>query len=180
MHELILGGARSGKSALAQQRAAASSLAVTCIVTATPDDAEMAERIAHHRANRPPAWHVVEEPIELAAALMEHTASDHCLLVDCLTLWLSNILSDGDDTFDRQRTALLDTLPQLPGRIILVGNEIGLGVIPMGKLTRRFVDENGRLHQEIAARCERVSLCVAGLPLSLKEPEQIQTGEIVQ
>ncbi len=173
MRELILGGARSGKSALAQQHAEASDLKIICIVTATPDDAEMAERIAHHQANRPSAWRVVEEPIELAAALMEHADQNHCLLVDCLTLWLSNILSDGESTFDRQRAALLDSLPRLPGRIILVGNEIGLGVIPMGKLTRRFVDENGRLHQEIASRCERVTLCVAGLPMTLKDDQKI-------
>lgn len=172
MRELILGGARSGKSALAQQHAEASGLGVTCIVTATPDDAEMAERIAHHQANRPPAWCIVEAPIELTAALMEHADQDHCLLVDCLTLWLSNILSDGENTFEQQRAALLDTLPQLPGRIILVGNEIGLGVIPMGKLTRRFVDENGRLHQEIASRCERVTLCMAGLPMTLKDDQK--------
>ncbi len=172
MCELILGGARSGKSVFAQQRAEASGQAVTCIVTATPDDAEMAERIAHHQANRPPAWRVVEEPIELAAALMEHADQDHCLLVDCLTLWLSNILSEGENTFDQQHTALLDILPRLPGQIILVGNEIGLGVIPLGKLTRRFVDENGRLHQEIASRCERVTLCVAGLPMTLKDDQK--------
>ncbi len=170
MRELILGGARSGKSALAQQHAEASGLKIICIVTATPDDAEMAERIAHHQANRPPAWRVVEEPVELAAALMEHADRSHCLLVDCLTLWLNNVLSDG--AFDQQRAALLDTLPRLPGRIILVGNEIGLGVIPMGKLTRRFVDENGRLHQEIASHCERVTLCAAGLPMTLKDDQK--------
>lgn len=169
MHELILGGARSGKSALAQQRATASGLAVTVIATATADDAEMAERIAHHQASRPPEWPVIEEPTELPETLIEHAAPDRCLLVDCLTLWLSNILADGEDTtFPLQRAALLDTLPQLPGQVILIGNEVGLGVVPMGKLTRRFVDENGRLHQDLAALCERVTLCAAGLPMALK------------
>lgn len=169
MRELILGGARSGKSRLAQQRAEASGLAVTYIATATAGDSEMSERIAHHRADRPAEWLVVEEPIELTAALTKHAAPDRCLLVDCLTLWLNNILSDGiDTTFVLQRQALLETLPRLPGEIILVGNEIGLGVIPMGQLTRRFVDENGRLHQDIAEHCERVTLCVAGLPMTLK------------
>ena len=172
MRELILGGARSGKSALAQQRAGESGLAVTLIATATADDTEMAQRIAHHQANRPPEWCIVEEPVELTSALMEHAAPDRCLLVDCLTLWLSNILMDGENTFELQRAALLKTLPRLPGHIILVGNEIGLGVVPMGKLTRRFVDENGRLHQDIAAHCERVSLCVAGLPLVLKDDQK--------
>ncbi len=170
MRELILGGARSGKSRLAQQRAEASGLAVTCIVTATPDDREMAERIAHHQAARPADWLVVEEPIALTAALTKHAAPERCLLVDCLTLWLNNCLADDADTrFALQRQALLDTLPRLPGEIILVGNEIGLGVVPMGQLTRRFVDENGRLHQDLAALCERVTLCVAGLPMALKD-----------
>ena len=173
MRELILGGARSGKSSLAQQRAIATGLPVTCIVTATADDTEMAERIAHHQATRPPEWRVVEEPIELTAALTEHAAADRCLLVDCLTLWLSNILSDGiDTTFVLQRQALLDTLPKLPGEIILVGNEISMGVVPLGKLTRRFVDENGRLHQELASRCEQVTLCVTGLPMTIKDAEK--------
>ncbi len=170
MRELILGGARSGKSRLARQRAEASGLAVTCIVTATAGDSEMAERIAHHQAERPAEWLVVEEPMALSAALAEHAAPDRCLLVDCLTLWLNNCLADGaDTTFALQRQALLETLPRLPGEIVLVGNEIGLGVVPMGRLTRRFVDENGRLHQDIAERCERVTLCVAGLPMTLKD-----------
>lgn len=171
MRELILGGARSGKSRLARQRAEASGLGITCIVTATPDDREMAERIAHHQAERPAEWLVVEEPIGLTDALTEHAAPNRCLLVDCLTLWLNNILADGaDTTFALQRQALIETLPRLPGEIVLVGNEIGLGVVPMGQLTRRFVDENGRLHQDIATLCERVTLCMAGQPLSLKEP----------
>ncbi len=172
MRELILGGARSGKSTLAQQRAIASGLPVTCIVTATADDTEMAERIAHHQATRPPEWTLVEEPIALTTALMQHAATNHCLLVDCLTLWLNNILSDGvDTTFALQRQVLLETLPKLPGEIILVGNEISMGVVPMGKLTRRFVDENGRLHQQLAGLCERVTLCVAGLPMALKNEQ---------
>ncbi len=173
MRELILGGARSGKSTLAQQRASASGLPVTCIATATADDAEMAARIAHHQATRPPEWALVETPIELTTALIENAATDRCLLVDCMTLWLNNILSDGvDTTFPLQRQALLETLPKLPGEIILVGNEISMGIVPLGKLTRRFVDENGRLHQELASLCERVTLCVAGLPLMLKQDEK--------
>ena len=169
MRELILGGARSGKSRLAQQRAADSGLDVTVIATATALDDEMAERIARHRADRPADWHVVEEPIALADTLRSHAAADRCLIVDCLTLWLSNLLAEGEETFSRQRDTLLDTLPGLPGEIILVGNEIGLGVMPMGRLTRRFVDENGWLHQAVAQRCERVTLCVAGLPMTLKD-----------
>jgi len=168
MRELILGGARSGKSRLAQQRAAAGGLAVSVIATATAGDAEMAARIAHHRADRPGPWRTVEAPLDLAGALRAEAAAERCLLVDCLTLWLNNVL---DEDFASRRQALFDTLPGLPGRLILVGNEVGLGVIPLGRLTRRFVDENGRLQQDLAARCDRVTLCVAGLPLTLK-PQQ--------
>jgi len=169
MRELILGGARSGKSRLAQRRAADSGLAVTVIATATALDDEMAERIARHQADRPGHWQVVEEPVALADALRAHAAADRCLLLDCLTLWLSNLLAEGEEAFARQRDDLLDALPELPGEILLVGNEIGLGVVPVGRLTRRFVDENGWLHQAVAERCERVTLCVAGLPMTLKD-----------
>ncbi len=165
MRELILGGARSGKSRLAQQRAADSGLAVCVIATASAEDEEMATRIARHRAERPAHWRTVEEPRDLAGALRAEAAADRCLLVDCLTLWLNNVLADD---FAAHRRALLTSLPHLPGRLILVGNEVGLGVIPLGRLTRRFVDENGRLHQDLAALCDRVTLCAAGLPLTLK------------
>ncbi len=165
MKELVLGGARSGKSAYAQRRAAASGLPVTVIVTGSAGDDEMAERIAHHRAARPAEWRVVEAPRALAAALREAATPGRCLLVDCLTLWLMNVI-DGD--FAAEREALLDLLPQLPGEVIFVANEIGLGIVPLGAKTRRFRDEAGRLNQDLAAACERVTLIAAGLPLSLK------------
>ncbi len=168
MKELILGGARSGKSALAEQRARDSGLAVTYIATATAGDGEMARRIARHRADRPSGWRTVEEPLQLARVLHAEAAPDRCLLVDCLTLWLSNLLAEGDAVLERQQAALLDTLPQLPGEILLVSNEVGLGVVPVGELARRFVDEAGRLHQRLARRCERVTLVVAGLEYPLK------------
>jgi adenosylcobinamide kinase/adenosylcobinamide-phosphate guanylyltransferase len=172
MKELILGGARSGKSALAEQAARDSGLAVTYIATATAGDPEMAARIAHHRGKRPPGWGLVEEPIRLAAALRGHAAPGRCLLVDCLTLWLNNLLLAGDESlFRRERAALLEGLPGLPGRIILVGNEVGMGVVPLGELTRRFCDEAGRLHQDLARLCDRVTLVAAGLPLVLKGKE---------
>ena len=167
MKELILGGARSGKSALAERLAAESGLAVTYIATATAGDAEMAERIAHHRSRRPAAWELVEAPLCLAAALRAAAASDRCLLVDCLTLWLNNVIAD-EALFQQERSALLETLPGLPGRVILVSNEVGMGIVPLGELTRRYCDEAGRLHQELAQRCDRVSLVAAGLPLILK------------
>ncbi len=167
MKELILGGARSGKSALAQRTAAASGKAVIYIATATAGDEEMAARIARHRLDRPAEWRVVEEPLSLAAVLREHAGADRCLLVDCLTLWLSNLLH-GDGVFDAERDAVLQALPELPGDIILVSNEVGMGIVPVGALSRRFCDEAGRLNQDVAVLCERVTLVAAGLPLVLK------------
>lgn len=169
MTELILGGARSGKSALAERLALESGLAVSYLATATAGDDEMAARIAHHRARRPPAWLVAEEPLRLASAMARLAAPQRCLIVDCLTLWLNNLLVAGDEAqFRSEREALLEALPGLPGRILLVSNEVGLGVVPLGELSRRFCDEAGRLHQDLAQRCERVVFVAAGLPLVMK------------
>ncbi|WP_140719271.1 bifunctional adenosylcobinamide kinase/adenosylcobinamide-phosphate guanylyltransferase [Pseudomonas sp. Hp2] len=169
MRELILGGARSGKSALAERIAAGSGEDVVYVATAQALDDEMAARIAHHRAQRPAHWRCIEEPLALADVLRAHAAGGRCLLVDCLTLWLSNLLAGEDrGRLARERQALLDTLPRLPGRIVLVSNEVGQGIVPLGELARRFVDEAGRLHQALAARCERVVFVVAGLPMVLK------------
>lgn len=169
MKELILGGARSGKSALAQQRAIASGLRVTYIATATAGDDEMRARIQRHQLERPAEWELIEEPIALADALQQSAAPERCLIVDCLTLWLTNLLGFATESeLQQQRQALLDLLPQLPGHIILVSNEINMGVVPMGELSRRFCDEAGWLHQALAQQCQRVTLTVAGLPLVLK------------
>ena len=169
MHSLILGGARSGKSALAERLARDSGHPVTYVATARADDDEMASRIDHHRVRRPASWDCVEEPLALADTLRAHAASDRCVLVDCLTLWLSNLLIDADSTrFEREREALLDALSGLPGEVLLVSNEVGTGIVPMGALSRRFVDEAGRLHQDLARRCQRVLFVVAGLPMALK------------
>lgn len=169
MRSLILGGARSGKSALAERWANASGNAVIYVATARAGDDEMATRIAHHRARRPSAWPCLEAPIALADALERHAAGGRCLLVDCLTLWLSNLLIDEDGALlEREREALLATLPTLPGEILLVSNEVGCGIVPMGELSRRFVDEAGRLHQALAATCDRVVFVAARLPLALK------------
>ena len=174
MKELILGGARSGKSALAERLASESGLDVTYIATAASGDVEMAERIRHHQLRRPDHWQLLEEPIELAAALQRVSAEQHCVIVDCLTLWLTNLLLADVALYETQRQALLEALPGLPGRTIMVGNEVGLGVVPMGELTRRFVDESGRLHQQLAGICDRVTLTVAGLPHVLKgEPIEL-------
>lgn len=169
MQELILGGARSGKSRLAERLAGESGLEVIYIATSQALDGEMSERIRAHRDRRPAHWALVEEPLQLARVLSEHASAQRCLLVDCLTLWLTNLLVlDDDARLQHEREALLASLANLPGRLILVSNETGLGVVPMGELTRRYVDEAGLLHQAIAERCQRVVFTVAGLPMVLK------------
>ena len=168
MKELILGGARSGKSRLAESRAGASGLEVVYIATATAGDDEMSRRVQQHRQRRPPGWSLVEEPLSLAATLQAHAGAHRCLLVDCLTLWLSNLLQAGEQRTTHERDALLSVFPTLPGHLLLVSNEVGSGIVPLGELSRRFVDEAGRLHQVLAGQCDRVTLAVAGLPLTLK------------
>lgn len=169
MLQLILGGARSGKSRLAEKLASDSALPVTYIATSQPLDGEMNARVTLHRQRRPSHWGLIEEPLELARVLREHAAPGQCLLVDCLTLWLTNLLMlDDPQRLGVEREQLLDCLASLPGEIIFVSNETGLGVVPLGELTRRYVDEAGWLHQALAERCQRVVLTVAGLPLTLK------------
>lgn len=169
MRELILGGIRSGKSRYAAQRAQASGLAVTVIATATAADAEMRERIAAHRRDRPRDWVTVETPYALAASLREQARAERCIIVDCLTLWLTNLLCAADaQLFSLERQALIDVLPGLPGLIIFVSNETSLGIVPSGHLTRRYCDEAGQLHQSLAQMCDRVELVIAGLPQLLK------------
>jgi adenosylcobinamide kinase/adenosylcobinamide-phosphate guanylyltransferase len=181
MNELIIGGARSGKSTLAEKRAAESGLRVIYVATAQALDGEMKQRIAHHRARRPATWGLVESLLDLAATLQRHAAPDVCLLVDCLTLWLSNLLFAGAAArqaeagqpvdcalLNTEVQALVDVLPRLPGRIIIVSNEVGWGIVPMAAVSRLFADEQGRLNQRVAAVCEKVTLVAAGLPLGLK------------
>lgn len=169
MKELILGGVRSGKSRLAEQRARGSGLEVVYIATAiAAGDAELEDRIRQHRKRRPESWVVVEEPLALAQTLRTHASERRCVVVECLTLWLTNLLCDPGDPFARERLSLLETLPALAGDIILVSNETGLGIVPLGALSRRFADTIGDLHRSLAALCDRVTLTVAGLPLTLK------------
>ena len=173
MIELVLGGARSGKSRYAERQALATRLPVIYIATAEAGDTEMQVRIAHHRERRPSAWQTVEEPVRLAAVIRQHADSAHCLLVDCLTLWLSNILFDRhgslqESLFAQERAALLETLAQCQNQVILVSNEVGMGVVAADAMTRRFVDEAGFLHQALAELCDQVVLVTAGLPQRLK------------
>ncbi len=170
MKQLILGGARSGKSALAEKLALNSSPEVVFVATASAGDEEMTARIRHHQQTRPTHWRTVEEPLALAGVLRDFSEPERLLLVDCLTLWVTNLLLDSEERLARETTALLEVLPTLAGEVILVSNETGLGVVPMDPLSRRFVDETGRLHQRLAEICDRVIFTVAGLPQVIKGP----------
>lgn len=194
--ELILGGQRSGKSRRAEclardWLATSPSRQAVMIATAQAWDEEMVERISRHqqdRAERVPGMTTVEEPLALGEAIQTHSAPQTLVVVDCLTLWLTNLLmphevakTTGDsqhipskETVTQkimgQTATLLMAIKNSAGPVILVGNEIGLGVIPMGRETRAFVDALGRLNQDVAAACERVTFMAAGLPLTLKAP----------
>ncbi|MEO5340023.1 MAG: bifunctional adenosylcobinamide kinase/adenosylcobinamide-phosphate guanylyltransferase [Magnetococcus sp. MYC-9] len=166
---LVLGGNRSGKSGFAARQAAESGLPVLFVATAQAADEEMAHRIRIHKANRPAHWQVAEEPVHVADLLLAHAGPERFVLVDCLTIWLTNLLLHADPgLLHRQQQALFHALQQATGPVLLVGNETGLGITPMGALSRQFIDENGHLHQKLAQLCSRVTLVVAGLPLSLK------------
>ena len=172
-HTLILGGAKSGKSALAQRLAEAAGGRLVYLATAQARDPEMAARIARHQAQRGPAWSTREEPLELVRALGELDRPQQVVLVDCLTLWLSNLLTLAgleDSEIQARSRELAALIPKLQCRVILVANEVGLGIVPDNPLARRFRDLAGGLHQSLAAVCPRVILVAAGLPLVLKGP----------
>ncbi len=170
MRELVLGGMRSGKSRYAEQTALQQSGELLYLATATAGDEEMVQRIEHHRQQRGERWGLVEEPIHIADVLSREAATERVVVVDCLTLWITNLLLDSDPALLQQECdKLLEVLPTLSGRIILVSNETGLGVVPMDPLSRRFCDEAGRLHQRLAAQCERVTWMVAGIPSRIKD-----------
>lgn len=164
---LVLGGARSGKSRYAENLIAALPPRWVFIATAEPGDAEMAERIAYHRLRRGPDWQTIEAPQDLTAALA--SISDEApILVDCLTLWLSNrMLADAD--LEAEIALLEAALDRRRAPIALVSNEVGFGIVPDNELARRFRDLQGRLNQRMAARADRVVLVVAGLPVVVKE-----------
>ena len=183
--ELILGGQRSGKSRRAEMLAQgwlaqAPAHRAVLIATGQPWDDEMRQRIARHqqdRAERVPGMSTVEEPLKLAQAITAHGNAQTLVVVDCLTLWLTNWLMPVEVSEENKAAAqypqapvamLLEAIESCPGPLVLVGNEIGLGVIPLGREVRAFVDALGRLNQEVAQACERVTLMAAGLPLTLK------------
>jgi adenosylcobinamide kinase/adenosylcobinamide-phosphate guanylyltransferase len=183
---LILGGARSGKSTLAERLAAESRRPVLYLATSVPFDDEMAERIAAHRADRPNGWRTVEEPLRIAAAIRDHARSGDLVLLDCLTVWLSNLLLDGigpnrdpdaipaaewralEAAALAEIDALLADARARGTSLVLVSNEVGLGVVPAYPLGRRYRDALGRVNQRVASRADDVLLTVAGLALDLK------------
>lgn len=184
---LLTGGARSGKSALAVRRAARATDATThvagrateqggvpvvFVATAQPRDAEMGERIALHRAERPSSWSTVEAPVELVDACRE-LPPGRCVVIDCLALWVSNLMEHGDEaatTLDRAH-ALADWAEAYPGTVLVVTNEVGLGIVPMHPLSRDYRDRLGRVNQALAARADLAQLVVAGRTLTLDPQE---------
>ncbi len=170
---LILGGARSGKSSFAEQLATAANTQVIYVATAQVYDDEFATRIQHHQARRPADWQLVEEPHFLATTLQQLSKPNNLIIVDCLTLWLAQWICEdchppATSTWAKEREGLLACLPNLDGKIMLVSNEVGMGIVPLGKINRVFQDEQGRLNQAIAKIADKVTFVAAGLPLTLK------------
>ncbi|MFV0476538.1 MAG: bifunctional adenosylcobinamide kinase/adenosylcobinamide-phosphate guanylyltransferase [Parahaliea sp.] len=170
MKHLVIGGARSGKSRYgeqwAEQQARSTGKQLFYIATAQALDREMRARIERHQYDRGPHWQLHEEALLLHEAIAELDAPQHCLLIDCLTLWLSNCITS--ERWHELRTAFIEMLLAARCDIVMVGNEVGQGIVPLGELNRCFVDESGWLHQELARHCEQVTLVSAGLPLTLK------------
>ncbi|WP_300381847.1 bifunctional adenosylcobinamide kinase/adenosylcobinamide-phosphate guanylyltransferase [uncultured Alcanivorax sp.] len=169
-HSLILGGIRSGKSSLAERLVSEQPDPVVYVATATAGDGEMSERIRRHQRRRPASWGLVEEPVELGSLLNRQAtlSPPPCVLIDCMSLWVSNLLHAGDALFVREKESFLTALAGYPGSVVIVSNEVGLGTIGMDPLTRRFADELGWLNQALAKRCDRVVMSVAGIALTLK------------
>ncbi len=165
---LVLGGARSGKSHFAQTEAERRRSDRLYIATAEVRDAEMAERVALHVAARSNGWQTLEVPYDLPAMILREARSSRILLIDCLTLWLSNLLLRGDD-LESAGAELVAAVGRVEGGVIFVSNEVGSGIVPDNALARRFRDAQGRLNQAVAAACEEVVLVVAGLPLIVKK-----------
>jgi len=170
MNTLVIGGCRSGKSSRAQTLAEGLPGKKLYIATCVPQDAEMRERAARHQAQRGNAWTTLEEPIALAAAIDAHSAKFAVILVDCLTLWTSNILLGllGKPGLEKERAALLESLAKSACPVVLVTNEVGAGIVPENKLARLYRDEAGRVNQEVAGAADRVIWMVAGIPVQIK------------
>jgi adenosylcobinamide kinase/adenosylcobinamide-phosphate guanylyltransferase len=165
---LVLGGARSGKSRYAERLIEAAADCATYCATAEARDAEMMARIAAHQERRGPFWQTVEEPLALAPVIAAEAQNEHPLLIDCLTLWLSNVMLAGHP-IEQEAASLCAALRLAPGPVVLVANEVGMGLVPETPLGRRFRDAAGWLNQEVAAIADRVVFIAAGLPLTLKD-----------
>lgn len=164
---LILGGARSGKSSRAQSLAEAAAPRRVFVATAEALDEEMESRISRHQEDRGEGWRTIEAPLDLVSVIGEASHSDEFVLIDCLTLWLSNLFHHDRDV-EAETAALCEALRASPAQIALVSNEIGLGLVPETPLGRAFRDAQGRLNQKVAAVCDHVEFVAAGLPLKLK------------
>ena len=170
---LILGGARSGKSAFAEQLAKDGNLPVTYIATAQVYDDEFKQRVQHHKDRRPKDWQIIEAPFNLAETLIEYTSQGRCIIVDCLTLWLAQCICPDcappeGVNWQNECAKFLTQLESFEGNLILVSNEVGMGIVPLGEINRQFQDEQGRLNQAVARLADEVSFIAAGLPLRLK------------
>ncbi|WPE20540.1 bifunctional adenosylcobinamide kinase/adenosylcobinamide-phosphate guanylyltransferase [Shinella zoogloeoides] len=164
---LVLGGARSGKSAFAERLVAGTGLERHYIATGRAFDDEMRQRIAKHREDRGGGWWTHEEPLALAARIAEVAREDRAVLVDCLTLWVTNLMLEERD-IPAEFAGLLAAIAAVPGRLVLVSNEVGLGIVPENRMAREFRDHAGRLHQQVAALVPEVYFIAAGLPLKMK------------
>ncbi len=173
MKTLVLGGVKSGKSRYAEGLAMQSQSPVTVIATAQALDEEMRQRIARHKADRPDNWSVLEVPLQLSEALRsfnEQKKTQHCVIIDCLTLWLTQSISTdaSPTTLHRARLNLVEAVHTFNGDLILVSNETNMGITPLGELSRRFCDEAGLMHQALAEVCDNVTMVIAGIPQQLK------------
>lgn len=173
---LVLGGARSGKSTYAQRIAEIHKGPLGYIATAQAFDTEMADRISRHQAQRSERWRTIEAPMALGEAIRQAAPAHGALLVDCLTLWLSNVILGGHDPVAASAD-LLSAITACRCPLILVSNEVGMGIVPDNALGRQFRDEAGRLNQAVAAACAEAVLIVAGLPLVLKTTALTPTGD---
>ena len=164
---LVLGGARSGKSAFAEGLVAETGLSRHYIATGRAWDEEMRQRIAKHREDRGKDWETHEEPLALAERIADVAREDRAVLIDCLTLWVTNLMLEERD-IAREFDGLLQAVKDAPGRLVFVSNEVGLGIVPENRMAREFRDHAGRLHQKVAALVPEVYFVAAGLPLKMK------------
>jgi adenosylcobinamide kinase/adenosylcobinamide-phosphate guanylyltransferase len=178
MKSLVLGGIKSGKSSFAESIAAESGRNVIVIATATANDAEMEERIRRHKASRSAHWQVIEEPIALGSTLrnLNHTGdrssaepAQDCIIIDCLTLWLTNLLLlDDTQAFEQEKEGFIKAIHDFEQQIVIVSNETNMGIVPLGELSRRFCDETGLIHQRLSQHVDHVVLMIAGLSHTIK------------